>query len=222
MAKSEFCVIGLGRFGMQVAKSLVASNHNVILIDNDEEKVNLASKEFEYVFKADATDLNTLEEINLAEVNTIIVSVSNIESSIMISANLKELKIKNIVARAKNLIHKRVLNTIGVREAIIPEEVVANNIALKVIHKTQADIFSLNKSISIVKTNVSNPNLFEKKLSDINIRLYAGANVISIQRQDQLIFPVDADTILMQADSISVVCKSNEIDDFLNFINPSK
>ena len=221
MAKSEFCVIGLGRFGMQVAKSLIASNHNVILIDNDEEKVNLAAKEFEYVYKADATDLNTLEELNLAEVNTIIVSVSNIESSIMISANLKELKVKNVVARAKNLIHKRVLNTIGVREAVIPEEVVANNIALKLIHKTQADIFSLNKSISIVKTSVSNPKIFGKKLSDLSIRSYAGANVISIQRQDKLIFPVDADTIIMQADYISVVCQSNQIDEFLNFINPT-
>ncbi|WP_027123948.1 potassium channel family protein [Mycoplasmoides pirum] len=222
MAKSDFCVIGLGRFGTQVAKSLSANDYNVILIDNDEEKTKLASKEFEYVFQADATDLNTLEELNISEVDTVIVSVSNIESSIMIAANLKELKVKNIIARAKNLIHKRVLNTIGVKEAVIPEEVVGNNIAMKMIHKSNADIVTLGKTISIVKSSLTNSKLFNKKLSDINIRAYAGANIISIQRQDKLIFPVDADTTLMQADFISVVCKSDEIDEYLEFINPTK
>lgn len=220
MAKSDFCVIGLGRFGMQVAKSLNANGYNVIIIDSDEEKIQLASKEFEYVIRADSTNLNSLVELGVSDFNTVIVGVSNIEASIMICANLKELKIKNIIARAKNTIHKRVLNTMGVREAIIPEEIVGENVALKVIHSLNANIYTLGKGISMVQVSVSNPELFNKKLLDLNLRDYAGANVISIQRQEQLIFPITATTILMQSDLVSAVCKSAAIDVFLNYINP--
>lgn len=222
MAKSDFCVIGLGRFGMQVAKSLAANDYNVILIDNDEEKVKLASKEFEYVFQTDATDLNSLIELNISDINTVIVSISNIEESIMICANLKELKIKNIVARAKNSIHKRVLSTIGVRETVIPEEIVGENIAIKVIHNMTADIFPLGKAISMVRTNVSNPDLYNKRLVDLSLREYGGANIISIQRQDKLIFPITAETVLLQADVVSAVCNSDSIDAFLKYISPRK
>lgn len=223
MSKNELCIIGLGRLGMQIANSLFADGHNAILIDKDKEKIKLAAKKFEYVFQTDATNLSSLVELNIGDINTVIVSISDIETSIMTCANLKELKIKNIIARAKNAVHKRVLNTIGVRDIVMPEEVVGKMLAMKIMHNMNADIIALNKTINIVQTEVTNPEIFNKKLIDLNLRkIIIGANIISIQRQDKLIFPVTAETILMQADLISAICCSDQIDNFLKYINPRK
>ncbi|WP_027119663.1 potassium channel family protein [[Mycoplasma] testudinis] len=222
MSKADICIIGLGRFGMQVAKSLQSNNNNLLLIDTRDELVQLASKEFEYVVRADATDLNTLDELGLRTFSTVIVGVSNIEASIMICANLKEVKVKNIIARAKNVVHKRVLNTMGVKDSVIPEEIVGQNVALKVIHNLSADISLLGEGISFVKTAVTNQEIFERKLADLNLRRYGGANVISIQRDGELIFPITATTILKQGDLVSAVCKSEDIDSFIEYVTLKK
>lgn len=210
--RQDFCVIGLGRFGTNVAHELAANGHNVILIDNDEEKVRLAAKEFEFTFVADTTDLNSLTEINIQDIKTVIVGISNIEESIMTCANLKELNIPRIIARAKNTVHRRVLRAIGVREAVIPEEIVGRNVALKAVHDISADIVNLGHEMTLFRAVVRNKDLFDKRMVDLNLRGEAGVNIISIQRRGELIFPVTANTILRQADSIAVVCKTESIE----------
>lgn len=222
MAKADICIIGLGRFGMKVSESLLPNNNKMLLIDNHNELVQLAAKKFEHVVCADATDLNTLEELGLKNFSIVIVGISNIETSIMICANLKELKVKNVIARAKNIVHKRVLNTMGVRDSVIPEEIVAQNIALKVIHNLSADLTFLGQGISFVKTIVTNSKLCDQKIVELNLRNYGGANIISIQRHGELIFPITGDTTLGENDLVAAVCKSEHLDLFIEYMSAKK
>ncbi|KAB0295835.1 TrkA family potassium uptake protein, partial [Klebsiella pneumoniae] len=90
----------------------------VLILDKNKEKINLEAKRFDFAIHLDATDIMSLADVAINNFDTVILSVSSIEESIIIATNLRELKVKNIIARAKNDVHKRVLKTFGVKEAV--------------------------------------------------------------------------------------------------------
>ncbi|MDR0825824.1 MAG: NAD-binding protein, partial [Mycoplasmataceae bacterium] len=96
MTKNSYCVIGLGRFGQEVALQLHKMGKDVMVIDVDDEAVKKASKIYEIAVECDSTDINSLAETSITSVSTVIVAISNIEVSIMVCANLRELGLKDI------------------------------------------------------------------------------------------------------------------------------
>jgi trk system potassium uptake protein TrkA len=148
MIKKDYCVIGLGRFGTEVALQLHKLNKNVMVMDIDKTLVQKAAKIYELAVVCDASDINSLAESGVANVSTIIVAVSNIESSIMICANLRELGHKDIVAKAINNVHKRVLKTMGIPRVVIPEIEIADRVAFQSIFNVGVDITSIGADFS--------------------------------------------------------------------------
>jgi trk system potassium uptake protein TrkA len=148
MAKKDYCVIGLGRFGAEVADQLNKMGKNVMVVDKNPDLIQKASKVHELAIICDASDFNSLAETGITSVDTIIVAVSNIESSIMICANLRELGQKDIIAKAINNVHKRVLKTMGVTRVVIPEIEIADRIAFQALFKIGVDIVSIGSGFS--------------------------------------------------------------------------
>ncbi|MCQ3914934.1 MAG: TrkA family potassium uptake protein [Mycoplasmoidaceae bacterium] len=147
MAKVEYCVIGYGRFGAQIADQLNELGKRVMVIENSTSLCDKISRLHEIVIKADATDINALSDCGVRNVPTIVVSTSNVENSIMICANLRQLGCENVIARAKNITHERVLKTMGITNVITPETEVANKLAIQLVYNLGADITAINKDI---------------------------------------------------------------------------
>jgi trk system potassium uptake protein TrkA len=148
MAKNDYCVIGLGRFGTEVASQLNKMGGNVMVIDKNPDLIQKAAKIHELAIVSDAGDINSLVETGIAGVGTVIVAVSNIESSIMICANLRELGVKDIIAKAVNNVHKRVLKTMGVPRVVIPEIEIADRIAFQALFNIGVDIVNIGSGFS--------------------------------------------------------------------------
>jgi trk system potassium uptake protein TrkA len=148
MAKNDYCVIGLGRFGAEVASQLNKMGKNVMVIDNDPNLIQKAGKIHELAIVSDASDIHSLAETGITSVGTIIVAVSNIESSIMICANLRELGLKDIIAKAINNVHKRVLKTMGISRVVIPEIEIADRIAFQALFNIGIDIVNIGSGFS--------------------------------------------------------------------------
>lgn len=221
MKRADFCIIGLGRFGMQVAQSLKENNFNLLLIDLDDKKTDTASQQFDYVICCDASNLTALEELQIDEFAGVIVGVTNIEASIMICANLRELGQKNIIAKAKNEVHKRVLSTMGIREALIPEKIVGKNLVIRLIHGLENEIINLGNEIIFIRSAVNNKAFFNKRLEEINFRQNADANIISIMRSNKtVVFPLGPNTEIQPGDIITAVCQQKSLNKYLNYINP--
>ncbi|MDE5651658.1 MAG: NAD-binding protein, partial [Ureaplasma sp.] len=127
MKTKDICIIGVDDFTYKLAKELLKAGKNVVLIDNDENKVNNLSSEFQYVYKADATNKLSLVELNVGEFAQVIIGVSTMEDSILIVSNLKDLKIKNIVAKVRNEVQNQVLTILTDEKVKIiwPDEVIA-------------------------------------------------------------------------------------------------
>ncbi len=219
MARTEYCVIGFGRFGEQVAKQLKELGKSVLVIDGSDKAVDTASRLHEYVIKANASDINALNDCGVKNVRHVIVGTSNIENSIMICANLKELGVENIVARAKNSTHERVLKTMGITNVVIPEIDAANKIAISLVYNLGADITAINKELCWIRTVVTNPTILHKDVAEIGFREKYDAMVVSIQRKDQSIFPILKNAQFKLGDVVSIVCKNTSIKKVLDIVS---
>jgi trk system potassium uptake protein TrkA len=146
--KGSYCVIGMGRFGSEVAFQLHKMGKNVIILDNDREAVQRASKIYDLAVECDATDINSLTESGIHNVTTVIVAVSQVEASIMICANLRELGQKDIIAKAANNVHKRVLRTMGISRVIIPDIEMADRIAFQALFSVGVDVMGIGGGYS--------------------------------------------------------------------------
>lgn len=218
MAKTEFSVIGFGRFGEQVASQLKELGKSVLVIDNDDLLVDKASRLHEYVIKANATDINALSDCGVKNVKNVIVSTSHLENSIMICANLKQLGVENIVARAKNATHERVLKTMGITNVITPEIDAANKIAISLVYNLGADITAINKELCWIRTVITNPEILHKDVAELQFREKYGAVIISVQRKDQTVFPIQRNTQFKIGDVVNIVCANGKIKNILELL----
>jgi trk system potassium uptake protein TrkA len=146
--KGSYCVIGLGRFGEEVALQLHKMGKSVVILDKNHEVVQRASKIYDLAIECDTTDINSLIESGINNVTTVIVAVSQVEASIMTCANLRELGQKDIIAKAANNVHKRVLRTMGISRVIIPEIEMADRIAFQALFNVGVDVMGIGGGYS--------------------------------------------------------------------------
>ncbi len=118
----QLAIIGLGRFGLSICHEAMAIGHEVLAIDRDQRLVDAYKDEVSHAVRADAMNKEALEKLGLKEFDGVVVAIgSNDLANIMVSMNLKDIGIQNIISRASDEIHARVLQRVGVTRVIIPE-----------------------------------------------------------------------------------------------------
>ena len=120
----KFCIIGLGRFGMQVAKSLAENGMEVMAVDSNEAIVASIRDNVTQAICMRVTDEASLRSIGIDEMDTAIIAIGeNFAQSILITALLKKrLHIPTVIARATSDIHKEILNIVGADRVILPKK----------------------------------------------------------------------------------------------------
>jgi trk system potassium uptake protein TrkA len=182
--KKQFAVIGMGRFGSEVARTLFENRHDVIAIDRNESRVKEVSDHVTMAVQLDAVDEKAMREAGVQNVDVAIVSIGeNIESSILVVMTLKDLGIKNIVAKAVSETHGRILAQLGVRRVVHPERDMAQKVAYSLIRADVLEMIELSPDYSIVEYEA--PDIFQdQSISDVNLRAKHGITIIAIKRQN--------------------------------------
>ncbi len=145
-------VIGLGKFGFYVAKSLSKLNITVIAVDTDEQKVQEISQYIDNAFVLNSTSKVALEEVGIYDLDTVIVSIGeNIESSILTVMALKDLNNKNIIAKAINPTHGEILSKIGAFKVMYPEEIAGKILVKQVIENIKIEEVTISNNLKILK-----------------------------------------------------------------------
>ncbi len=181
--KKQFAVIGLGRFGFSVAKTLSKYGSKVIAIDCDEERVKKVAEFVSYAVQLDAMDEKALRSVGIQNVDTAIVSIGEkIEASILVVMILKEMGIKNIIAKATTTLHGKVLENLGVHRIIYPERDMAVRVAHSLIRPSILEQLELSKEYSIVELPTPT-HLIGKNLTDSQLRSKYRVNLIAIKRK---------------------------------------
>lgn len=165
--KEQVLVIGLGQFGMSLARTLNEKGFQVIAVDIDQKLVNEAAN-----FVNDAICMNAINEISLSKLSPkdrdlVICSIGAKEPSILTVALLKQIGCENIIARASEPIHARILKAIGAKRVINPEQEYGKRLANKILFK---NIFVDNTSdeLDLLEVTVQ-PFMIDKSLVELKL-----------------------------------------------------
>ncbi len=134
--KEQILIIGLGQFGMALTKTLYEKGYEVIAVDIDQKLVNEASNYATDAICIDAIDETSLSKLSPRNRDLIICSIGTREPSILAVALLKQMGCENIIARASEAIHARILKAIGAKCIINPEYEYGKKFAHKIIFKS--------------------------------------------------------------------------------------
>ena len=182
MKRKQFGVIGLGRFGSAMATTLAELGHDVIGVDGDESRVQQMADVI-HALQIDATDEKALRAAGIHDVDVAVVSIGeNIESSLLVVMQLRELGIQRIVAKAVTPLHGRILEKLGVSRVIFPEREMAIRIAHSLVMPNVIDYIELSRDFSIVE--VPAPDAFVgRTLEQLELRPRLGLTLIAIKRR---------------------------------------
>jgi trk system potassium uptake protein len=185
LKRKQFGVIGLGRFGSAMAVTLSQLGHDVIGVDGDEARVAHMADVITHALQLDATDEKALRAAGIHDVEVAVVSIGeNIESSLLVVMQLRELGIKTIVAKAVTPLHGRILEKLGVSRVIFPEREMAIRIAHSLVMPNVIDYIELSTDFSIVE--VPAPDAFVgQTLKQLELRPRLGLTLIAIKRQSE-------------------------------------
>lgn len=182
MKRKQFGVIGLGRFGSAMATTLTELGHDVIGVDADESRVQQLADVITQALQIDATDERALRAAGVRDVDVAVVSIGeNIESSLLVVMQLRELGIRTIVAKAVTPLHGRILEKLGVSRVIFPEREMAVRVAHSLVMPNVLDYIELSMDFSIVE--VPAPDAFVgRTLKQLELRPRLGLTLIAIKR----------------------------------------
>lgn len=201
----SFAVIGCGRFGSSVARTLYGLGNEVLAVDISEEVIHEISEDVTHAVQADVMDESVLKELGLRNFDVVIVSIgSDIEASIMATLVSKEMGVKRVLAKAQSELHGKVLQKIGADKVIFPERDMGARVAHNLTSKNIIDYIELSPDFSILEISALEA-WHEKSLADLRLRNKYGVNVIAIKQGDKINMSPSADSIILKDDIVVII-----------------
>ena len=211
---SQFAVIGLGRFGMHVARALHESGHEVLAVDTNAAAVQRLKEHASQAVVLDARDKQRLLALGVQDCDVVIISLGErIEASALVALHLKELGIKTVIAKAGSEDHARLLEKLGVDEIIFPERQAAERLANRLRDANILDYIPLGEGYSIHE--ITPPAEFlDKTLVELRLRNEYGIQVLAVRdsRTDKLHVNPPADHQLTSFDVLVVLGSDTQLD----------
>ncbi|KAB3535416.1 TrkA family potassium uptake protein [Alkaliphilus pronyensis] len=207
----QYVVIGCGRFGSSVAKTLYKMGNDVLAIDGDEEIIQNISEEVTHAVQTDATDEHALRSLGIRNFDVAVITIgSNIQSSIMTTLIVKELGVKYVVAKAQNELHAKVLYKIGADRVVFPERDMGMRVAHNLIASNLLDYIELSPEYSIIEITALE-EWEEKSLLDLNIRSRYGINIMAIKHDNKINVSPTATDIIYKGDVLVVIGHNDDL-----------
>ncbi|WP_128426117.1 potassium channel family protein [Gudongella oleilytica] len=207
----SFAIIGCGRFGSAVARTLHELGNEVLAIDGDPDVVEMISPSVTHAIQADVMDEAVMKELGLKNFDVVIVSIgTDLQASIMATLIVKELGVKHVVTKAQSELHGKVLRKIGADKVIYPERDMGVRVAHNLTSKSIIDYIELSPDYSILEIR-SLERWWGKTLSDLRLRNKYGVNVMAIKRGDQVNVSPGPNDKIETGDILVVLGSTDEI-----------
>lgn len=209
----SIAVIGLGRFGGQVAASLERLGHEVLAIDRNPVLVQQWSDKLTHVVEADSTDEEALRQLGLADFPRAVVAIgTGIEASVLTAISLVDLGVKEIWAKAITAKHGKILTRIGAHHVVYPEAAMGERVAHLVTGK-MIDFIEFDDGYAIVKTRAP-AEAVGHTLAESAMRSKYGVTVVGIKRPGAGFTYARPDTIVATGDLLIVSGETTKVERF--------
>lgn len=214
MAKEkQFAVLGLGRFGRNVALSLEEAGYDVLGVDRDENIVEELSETLTRVVSFDFREMKALEQIGISKFDTVIIASTNLETSLMATMLCKEKNVPEIIVKAIDERHAEMARKLGATAVVFAERDTARRVAAHLISSNAVDYIDVGADINILSLNVPK-NFVGKNLIEANFRSDYNVNIIAITKGNDTTVTPPPDYVFEPEDKIFVIGTSAAIADF--------
>jgi trk system potassium uptake protein TrkA len=206
-------VIGLGIFGFNIARDLYENGLEVIVLDKNKEVIQKIKDFSTKAILADGTDKEVIESIGIQPDDVVIVSFGeDLAASTLITLHLKELKVKNIIVKAPNEDHRRVLEKVGATEVIIPEREIADKVAKSLISPNVLDYIPLSEDYTICEL-IPPANFSGKTIGELHLRTKYHVEVIAVREMlpERVTMVPRADFLIKDSDVLVVIGREGDI-----------
>lgn len=227
MRYGKFAVIGLGTFGMSIAKELARRGAEVLAIDNDPLHIEAIKDEVAFAVTLDATDRKALMSQNIQDMDTVVVAMGeNFEALILTVVHLLELNVKKVMARANGAQQRLILEKMGVHEILSPELEVGRIVAERLMNPSLISFIPLPDGYEIAEIKTP-PEIANRTLAEINLRNRYKLTLITIKRafekningevitEEHIIGVPGSDTVIFDSDTIIVFGTTKDIQRFI-------
>ncbi|MEW2352155.1 TrkA family potassium uptake protein [Spirillospora sp. NPDC029432] len=206
-------VIGLGRFGTSLALELARRGTEVLAIDNRPKIVQSLSGRLTHIVTADATDVDTLRELGVADFYRAVVAIGgDLEASILSTSLLVELDIDDIWAKAVSRQHARILERVGAHHIVLPEQDMGERVA-HLVSGRMLDYVEVDENFALVKT-LPPKEIVGVPLGETRLRGKHGVTVVSVKRPGEDFTYASVDTVLEYGDVILIAGPINKVERF--------
>lgn len=201
----SYIVIGLGRFGTEVARKLCTLGSQVLGMDVRSELVQPLSNDVTHAVVGDARDKEVLRALDAGSFDCAIVAIGgSLADSVLATMNLKELGVPYIVCKAHDETHRQVLMKLGADRVVIPEQENATRLAKSLSTPNVLDYIELSDEYGIIEVPVPE-HWVGKTLRELNVRAKIGVNIIAVKRDGVINVSPAADFSIAEGDIMVVL-----------------
>ncbi|MBI2972915.1 MAG: TrkA family potassium uptake protein [Armatimonadetes bacterium] len=201
----DFAVIGIGRFGSAVVRTLFEMGHHVLAMDKHEDALRRVADFSTHAVQIDSTDSEALRAVGITNFDAVIVAIgAGVQESILTTLILKEIGCKRVVSKAVDELQGRVLEKVGADQVVYPERDSAVRLARSLASRNVVDLLELSPGFMVEEVSVS-PKVQGRTLADLDLRTRTGVNVLLIKRDSQILVTPPSETQLKQGDVLVVV-----------------
>lgn len=213
MVREEILVLGLGRFGRALARTLLELGHEVMGLDSDAETVQAATRDLPHVVQVDATDVDAMRELGVNDFETAVVAIgTDVEASILATYILVDLRVPRIWAKAITASHGAILERVGAHRVVFPERDMGIRVAHTLTGRT-IDYLELDPHFALVETTVPR-EVAGKKLANAEIRKKYGLTVVCVKQDGGTFTYATPDTVLAEGDVLVVAGEPRKAEEF--------
>ncbi|AHM61928.1 trka-n domain protein [Flammeovirgaceae bacterium 311] len=224
---NRFAVIGLGQFGMSIARTLAARGAEVLAIDVLLDKVEFVKDEVAHAVAMDTTDVKALIAQNIQDMDAVVVAIGeNFEGLLLTTVLLQDLGVRRIIARAASTQQRMILEKMGVSEILSPEETVGKTVAETLLHPNMKSFLPLADDYEIVEIQTPK-RVVNRTVREIGLRQKYNLNLITVKRVfeeerdgrvnevEHIIGVPQGDTVLYDSDIMILLGKEQDVNKFM-------
>jgi trk system potassium uptake protein TrkA len=200
IAKKEYLVIGLGRFGSSVAMQLEANGCSVLAVDRDEKRVKQIADYVTLAMCMDITNEDSLNELGVRNFDGAVISIGHgLEAAVLATIWAKEQGVAQVIAKAYDEMQGKILTKVGADEIVYPEREMGMHLANKLAFNNLVDAIELTSDYSIVDMPVPK-EWVGKNLKELKLREKYKVNVIAVKRKGEMTVTPSADRPTLAGD----------------------
>ncbi len=201
----SFVIIGCGRFGMAVGKTLYSLGHEVLAIDSSEEVIQEISDDVTYAVQADITDEKVLRSLGISNFDVAVVAIgSDLEAAVLATLIVKELGVKKVISKAQSEVNARILYKIGADRVVLPEKDMGLRLAHNLASTNILDFIELSPEYSVIEV-AAIEDWYDKTLEEISIPSKYSVNVIAIKKDKEIKVSPTKNDIVEKNDILVIV-----------------